>query len=49
VTEQVLEQEKELLDSEFYLCGNKGMAEELSASLKNRGVDEKNIKTDVFF
>jgi CDP-4-dehydro-6-deoxyglucose reductase, E3 len=49
VTEHVLANETDVVKTEFYLCGNKAMVEELSSALKNRGVAEENIKTDVFF
>lgn len=49
VTEHVLENEKDFINSEFYLCGNKAMVEDLTGALKRRGVGEENIKTDVFF
>ena len=49
VTETVLANETSDAGVEFYLCGNKKMVEELSRSLKNRGIGENSIKTDVYF
>jgi NAD(P)H-flavin reductase len=49
VTEHVLEDEKNLSESEFYLCGNKAMIEELRAKLIERNVPKEQIKTELFF
>ncbi len=49
VTENVLDQEKELAESEFYLCGNKAMIEEVRAKLLEQNVLNEQIKTELFF
>jgi len=49
VTEHVLENEKTPEDCDFYLCGNKGMIEELKKALIDKHVPEYQIKTDMFF
>lgn len=49
VTEHMLALEKELRNSEFYLCGNKSMVEEVRAILIERHVPTEQIKTELFF
>ena len=49
VTEHVLTMEKDLTESEFYLCGNKAMIEEVSAALLERNVPKEQIKTELFY
>lgn len=49
VTEHVLEHEKDVLNTEFYLCGNKGMIEGLKNALLEKNTPEQQIKTDLFF
>ncbi len=49
VTEHVLEQEKDMVNSEFYLCGNKAMIEEVRSKLIERNVPKEQIKTELFY
>lgn len=49
VTEHVLNDEKDMGNSEFYLCGNKAMIEELRTKLLERNVPKEQIKTELFF
>lgn len=49
VTEHVLENEKDMQNSEFYLCGNKAMIEELRTKLLERNVPKEQIKTELFY
>ena len=49
VTEHVLETEKEKEKSEFYLCGNKAMIEEVRTELLQENVPKEQIKTELFF
>lgn len=48
VTEHVL-QEQELPSSDFYLCGNKAMVDELKAALLAKNVPIEQIKTELFY
>lgn len=49
VTEHVMENEKNLQNSEFYLCGNKAMIEELMVKLSAQNVQKEQIKSDLFY
>jgi len=49
VTEHVLAMEKDMLESEFYLCGNKAMIDEVRAALLERNVPIEQIKTELFY
>lgn len=49
VTQYVPAMEKDLLTSEFYLCGNKAMIEEAGALLLARDVPKEQIKTELFY
>lgn len=49
VTEHVLKQETDVANTEFYLCGNRGMIEELEQKLLQKGVLRENIKKDMFY
>lgn len=49
VTEHVLEGEHDAENSEFYLCGNKGMIDEMKAKLLEKGVPQAQIKTELFY
>lgn len=49
VTEHVLESEQEMHTSEFYLCGNKAMIEDVRQSLLARHVPNEYIKTELFY
>lgn len=49
VTEYVMDNEKEMENSEFYLCGNKAMVSEVSAKLLERNVPKEQIKTELFY
>lgn len=49
VTEHVLAKEKDMEKSEFYVCGNKAMTEEVRAKLLERNVPKEQIKTELFF
>lgn len=49
VTEHVLESEKDMQNSEFYLCGNKAMIEEVRTKLLEQHVPKEQIKSELFF
>lgn len=49
VTEHVLLMEKDLTGSEFYICGNKAMTEEVKAKLLEKNVPKEQIKTELFY
>lgn len=49
VTEHVLKDERDTQNSEFYLCGNKAMIEEVRAKLIEQGVPVAQIKTELFY
>ncbi|MFZ5534750.1 MAG: ferredoxin--NADP reductase [Patescibacteria group bacterium] len=49
VTEHMLLQEKNLIESEFYICGNKAMTEEVKATLLDHNVPKEQIKTELFY
>jgi len=49
VTEYVLQAETDIQHSEFYLCGNKGMIEEMRSTLIERGALVEQIKTELFY
>ncbi len=49
VTEHVLEMEKDAIHSDFYLCGNKAMIEEVRERLIERNVPKEQIKTELFY
>lgn len=49
VTEYVFENEKDMENSEFYLCGNKAMVSEVSTKLLERNVPKEQIKMELFY
>lgn len=49
VTEYVMDNEKDMENSEFYLCGNKAMVSEVSAKLLERNVPKQQIKMELFY
>jgi len=49
VTEYVMNNEKDMENSEFYLCGNKAMVSEMNAKLLERNVPKEQIKTELFY
>lgn len=49
VTEHVLEREKNMPESEFYLCGNKAMIEEVRTKFLEQNVPKEQIKTELFY
>lgn len=49
VTEHVLESETDMQNSEFYLCGNKAMIDDVRGSLIKRDVPSEHIKTELFY
>lgn len=49
VTEFVLEHEKDMENSEFYICGNKAMVDEVQAVLLERKVPNEHIKRELFY
>lgn len=49
VTEQVLEKEKDLQNSDFYLCGSKAMIEEVRNNLLEQNVPKEQLKTELFY
>lgn len=49
VTDHVFVEEKNLLDSDFYLCGNKAMISEMKEKLLAQKVPKEQIKTELFF
>jgi CDP-4-dehydro-6-deoxyglucose reductase len=49
VTEHVLSLEKDLELSEFYICGNKAMTEEVKARLLEHNVPKEQIRTELFY
>lgn len=49
VTEHLFSSEKNFTNSEFYLCGNKAMIEEVRAKLLERDVPKEQIKTELFY
>ncbi len=49
VTEHVLDKEKDKEESEFYLCGNKGMIDEVRARLLEQNVPKEQIKSELFY
>lgn len=49
VTEHAVENEKDILACEFYVCGNKGMIEEVRTKLLEQGVPTAQIKTELFY
>lgn len=49
VTEHVFSMEQDIENSEFYLCGNKAMIEEVRAKLLERNVPKEQIKTELFY
>lgn len=49
VTEHVLAEENDMEHSEFYLCGNRGMIEEVRAKLLERNVPKEQIKSELFY
>lgn len=49
VTEHVMELEKDYANSEYYLCGNKAMIEEVRTKLLGKNVPKEQIKSELFF
>lgn len=49
VTEHVFDREKDMVESEFYLCGNKGMIEEVRERLLAHNVPKEQIKSELFY
>lgn len=49
VTEHVFEEEKDLVNSDFYLCGNKEMIKEVKEKLLSQNVPIGQIKTELFY
>lgn len=49
VTEYVLQNEKDMGKSEFYLCGNKEMVQEVRTKLLERNVPNEQIKSELFY
>lgn len=49
VTEHVMELEKDYANSEYYLCGNKAMIEEVRTKLLGQNVPKEQIKSELFF
>lgn len=49
VTEHVITQETNPETSEFYLCGNKAMIEEVTGALLGHNVPKEQIKTELFY
>lgn len=49
VTECVMKNEKEMENSEFYLCGNKAMVDEVSGKLLEQNVPKEQIKMELFY
>ena len=49
VTDHVLENEKNLQNCEFYLCGNSAMITEMESRLSALNVSKEQIKSDLFY
>lgn len=49
VTEHVLREEKDMANSEFYLCGNKAMIEEVRMKLLAQNVPKEQVKSELFY
>lgn len=49
VTEYVVENEKNMENSEFYLCGSKEMVTEVRTKLLERNVPKEQIKSELFY
>ncbi len=49
VTDHVISETKNLMDSEFYLCGNREMITEMRKQLTDKGVAADHIFTETFF
>jgi Na+-transporting NADH:ubiquinone oxidoreductase subunit F len=49
VTEHVLNDEKDLANNEFYLCGSRAMTEEVRSKLLDQNVPKEQIKSELFF
>jgi len=49
VTEHLFTEEKDMPESEFYLCGNKTMIEDVRAKLLEHDVPKEQIKTELFY
>lgn len=49
VTEYVLHDEKDLVHSEFYLCGNRAMVDDVRTKLLERNVPKEQIITELFY
>jgi len=49
VTEHVIEREKDIVNTEFYLCGNSAMIGEVEQKLLSVGVLSEQIKKDLFY
>ncbi len=49
VTDHVFMEEKNLLATDFYLCGSKAMVDEMRGKLLAKNVPKEQIKTELFF
>jgi NAD(P)H-flavin reductase len=49
VTEYVLRKEKDLAANEYYLCGNRPIIDDIQQQLLQRGVQDNQIKTELFY
>ncbi len=49
VTDHVFKMEKDLVHSDFYLCGNRTMVEEMRTGLLAQNVPKEQIKTELFY
>jgi ferredoxin-NADP reductase len=49
VTAHVFSMKKDLVKSEYYLCGNRDMLDDVRTGLRARNVPEDHIKTELFY
>lgn len=49
VTAHVVQQEQNMLQSDFYLCGSQAMVDDIKAQLAQKGVPREQIKTELYF
>ncbi len=49
VTDHVFVEEKNCMETDFYLCGNKAMVAEMREALFARNVPKEQVKTELFF
>jgi len=49
ITRHVFEHEHALPESEFYLCGNRAMVEEMREQLRSQGVRSEQIRSELFY